>query len=83
MSSSEAYLGAFESSDQIKVTISKESIEMEMSYMEENDITISEAVWKKIYDAIYESDLVSDFVEGANKIASDIYDEFVKSGMRS
>ncbi len=79
MSSSEAYLGAFESNDQIQVRVSRESLEMEMSYMEENDITINDKVWKEIYDAIYESDLVADFIEGANAIASDIIEKNKKS----
>jgi len=79
MNSSEAYLGAFESSDQIKVTINKESIEIAMSELQEKDITISDIVWKQIYDAIYETDLVADFVEGAIAKASVVVSQNLNS----
>ena len=69
MSSSQGYLGAFESKDEVKVIIDKGMIEDCLSAMEEEDKVISEKQWQQIWKAVYESDLVSDFIEGVIEIA--------------
>jgi hypothetical protein len=72
MSSSQAYLGSFESTDQVRVTVSKEIIDSFLSSVNMEDITISSEQWNLIWKAIYESDLVSDFFEGIIEIATDV-----------
>lgn len=72
MSSSQAYLGSFESTDEVRVTVSKEVIDSFISSINMEDITISSEQWKLIWKAIYESDLVSDFFEGVIEIALDV-----------
>ena len=72
MSSSQAYLGAFETTDAVKVVVNKEMIEDAFSAMEMTEIVITKNQWEKIWKAIYESDLVSDFIEGVIELAEDI-----------
>ncbi len=75
MSSSEAYLGAF-NGEAISVTINKQLVEICLSYMndeEKNEIT--QAQWKLIYEAIYKSDAVSDFIDTVVQIAQETLDD--------
>jgi hypothetical protein len=72
MSSSEAYLGSFESPDQVKATVDKQTVESFLSSMEMKDITITQEQWYKIWQAIYKSDLVSDFFGGVIEIATTV-----------
>lgn len=72
MSSSEAYLGAFESLDQVKATVDKQIVESFLSSMEMKEITITQEQWYKIWQAIYKSDLISDFFSGVIEIAEEV-----------
>lgn len=72
MSSSEAYLGAFESPDQVKATVDKQIVESFLSSMEMKEITITQEQWYKIWQAIYKSDLISDFFSGVIEIAEEV-----------
>jgi glycosylphosphatidylinositol transamidase (GPIT) subunit GPI8 len=72
MSSSQAFLGSFESTDQVAVTITKEIVETLLSSLNMEDIEITAEQWKQIWQRIYESDLVSDFFGGVAEIAEDI-----------
>jgi hypothetical protein len=76
MSSSQAYLGAFESKTEVRVTISKEMIEDALCSLQmDDDIIVTDKHWDKIWKAIYESDLVSDFIGGVVELADDIVNE--------
>jgi hypothetical protein len=70
MSSSQAYLGSFESQDEIKMTVTKEVVESFLSSMNMEDMTIETWQWNEIWSRVYDSDLVSDFFEGILKIAT-------------
>jgi len=72
MSSSEAYLGAFESLDQVKATVDKQVVESFLSSMEMKEITITQEQWYKIWQEIYKSDLISDFFSGVIQIAEEV-----------
>ena len=78
MSSSQAYLGAFESEEKITVTLNHEVMEEVISsyYMEETTLTAIQ--WKKIWKGIFESDLVSDFVGGAIEIANQVIEDTIE-----
>lgn len=72
MSSSEAYLGAFEDSSKITVTFDKEMLENVLQSLDYDDtITVSAEQWKQVFDAVYKSDAVSDFIEALVEIAED------------
>lgn len=75
MSSSEGFLGAFQSTDAVTVTIDKETIETLLSGMHMEDREITTEQWKKIWKAIYESDAVSDFFEQVIEITEEIVEE--------
>lgn len=72
MSSSEAYLGSFESPDQVKATVDKQIVESFLSSMEMKEITITQEQWYKIWQEIYKSDLISDFFSGVIQIAEEV-----------
>lgn len=60
----EAYQGAYESSQEIKVVINREILEDMLNYMEDGkQITISDAQFAVIQKQVYEAGLVSDFIE--------------------
>lgn len=60
----EAYQGAYESSQAIKVVINREILEDMLNYMEDGKrITISDAQFAVIQKQVYEAGLVSDFIE--------------------
>jgi len=69
MSSSQAILGAFESAETIKINLDKELVQEMLNYVVDNDVSINETQWKKICSAIYESDLVADFMSDVLTIA--------------
>lgn len=70
MSSSDAYLGAFEDSDKIAVTFDRYFLELCLQALHYDDeITVTEEQWKQVFDAIYKSDAVSDFVNNVVEIA--------------
>jgi len=68
--SSEAYLGAFQDSDKVAVTFDRYFLETCLQALHYDDeITVSEEQWKQVFDAIYKSDAVSDFVGAVIEIA--------------
>ena len=69
MSSSQAILGAFESAETIKINLDKELVQEMLNYVVDSDLLINETQWKKICSAIYESDLVADFMSDVITIA--------------
>jgi hypothetical protein len=69
MLSSQAILGAFESAETIKINLDKELIQEMLNYVVDKDVSINETQWKKICSAIYESDLVADFMSDVITIA--------------
>lgn len=75
MASSEAYLGAFQSSDEVRVFIDKATIEILLSGMHMEDREITTEQWKKIWKGIYESDIVSDFFEGVIEITDQVMED--------
>lgn len=76
MSSSQAYLGAFESKDEIVIRINKEYLEtVWQQYNEDDEIVLTEKQWRKIYKAIYEADIVADAIENASQLAIDILED--------
>lgn len=75
MSSSEAYLGCFEWNQEVKVLINKETIEDLLSGMHLEDRTITKKQWYEIREAIYKSDLVSDFFDGVVEITEEVTEE--------
>ena len=73
MSSSQAYLGAFESDERVRLTLDKVSLEQMLSYLEMDiDIKLTPEQWKAIYAEIYKSDLVSDFMSGVIELAEGV-----------
>jgi hypothetical protein len=73
MSSSQAYLGAFESNERVQITLDKESLDEMLSYLEMNiDVKLTPDQWKAVYAEIYKSDLVSDFMSGVIEIAEGV-----------
>lgn len=72
MSSSQAYLGAFETTDAVTVKVDKTVIELALSAYDEKDVVISWNQWEKIWKEIYESDLVADFIGGVIEIAESL-----------
>jgi len=72
MSSSEAYLGAFETKDAVKVMVDKTVIELALSACDEQDVVMSWNQWEQIWKQVYESDLVADFIGGVIEIAESI-----------
>ena len=72
MSSSQAYLGAFETTDAVTVKVDKTVIELILSAYDEKDVVISWNQWEKIWKEIYESDLVADFIGGVIEIAESL-----------
>jgi O-methyltransferase involved in polyketide biosynthesis len=70
MSSSEAYLGAFENPSQVTVTFDREMLEQAFQTLAFDDnVTVSEEQWKQVFEAVYKSDLVSDFIHNLVDIA--------------
>ena len=68
----EAYLGAYESNQEIKVVINREILEDMLNYMEEGkQITISDAQFAVIRNKVYEAGLVSDFIESVIAVMND------------
>ena len=72
MSSSEAYLGAFEDPTRITVTFDREVLEQAFQTLNfDDEITVTEEQWKQVFDAVYKSDAVSDFIHNLVEIAED------------
>ena len=68
----EAYLGAYESTKEVKVVINREILEDMLNYMEEGkQITISDVQFAVIRKKIYEAGLVSDFIESVLAVVND------------
>jgi hypothetical protein len=72
MTSSQAYLGSFESTDQVRVTVDKEIVEVLLNSLNLEDTTITQKQWDSIWLTIYKSDLVSNFFEGVVEIATNV-----------
>ena len=67
-----AYLGAYESTKEIKVVINREILEDMLNYMEEGKrITISDSQFYVIRNQVYEAGLVSDFIESVIAVMND------------
>lgn len=68
--SSEAYLGAFEDPSKIVVTFNREFLETCFQTLNfDDEITVSEEQWQQVFEAIYKSDAISDFVNNVVEIA--------------
>lgn len=67
-----AYLGAYESTKEIKVVINRELLEDIANYMEDGKrITISDIQFAVIRKKVYEAGLVSDFIESVIAVMND------------
>ena len=69
----EAYLGAYESNQEIKVVINREVLMDMLNYMGEGPtiMTISDAQFAVIRNKVYEAGLVSDFIESVIAVVID------------
>ena len=68
--SSEGYLGAFEDPTKVVVVLNREMLESTFQTLHFDDsITVTEEQWKQVFDAVYKSDAVSDFIESVIEIA--------------
>lgn len=67
-----AYLGAYESTTEIKVVINRELLEDIANYMEDGKrITISDVQFAVIRKKVYEAGLVSDFIDSVLAVVND------------
>lgn len=72
MSSSEAYLGAFADPSTITVSFNREVLEQAFQTLNfDDEITVTEEQWKQVFDAVYKSDAVADFIHNLIEIAED------------
>ncbi len=70
--SDEAYLGAYESPQEIKVVINREILEDCANYLYDGKrITISDAQFAVIAKKVYEAGLVSDFIDSVFAVIND------------
>ena len=70
--SDEAYLGAYEDSSQIKIVITKEVLGDFLSYMEEDEVTMSDKQFADFLKRSYDLGLVSDFIEAVVTLAEQV-----------
>ena len=70
--SDEAYLGAYEDSSQIKIVITKEVLGDFLSYMEEDEVTMSDKQFADFLKRSHDLGLVSDFIEAVVTLAEQV-----------
>ena len=70
MSNSSAYLGAFADPTKITVTFDRAILEDCFQALNFDDsITVTDEQWKQVFDAVYESTAVGEFVHSVVEIA--------------